>query len=121
MEEGEGVGGERERSEKSSKTDSESQSSEDDSSSSDDSSPSTNHNPTSGHMTKPVAEEEEEAESVRLAAGIAELAVYDPSYPELALTTALDILSEIVSMRDRLHVARLIQQVSHTLTTVTVM
>ena len=108
----EGENGERVRSGKSSKTDSESQSSEDSGSeSSDDSSSSTNHNPPDCHVTKMVAKVTTEA--VQLANQIADLEVYDPAYPEMTLSANLSLFCSIMTMKDRLHEAQLLQEVGH--------
>ena len=99
------------RSEKSSKTDSESQSSDDSGSeSSDDSSPSTNQNPAESHMTKVVVKA---TEAAQLANQIADLEVYDPGYKEVVLHTTLSLFCEIVTVKDRLHEAQLLQEVGH--------
>ena len=109
---GDGEEGRVENKERCSKTDSESHSSEDsaESDSSDDSSPSTNQNTTESHVTKSV---DMTTEAARLAAKISGLDEYDPPYPELALTATLHLFYDIVRMKDRLEVARLLQEVCY--------
>ena len=113
-EEGKGEGEEgRVRSEKSSKTDSSSQSSEDSASdSSDDSSSSTNQNPPDSHMTNTVVKDTV-TEAAQLANQITDLEIYDPVYPEMTLCVTLSLFSSIVRMKDRLHEAQLLLEVSH--------
>jgi hypothetical protein len=52
-------------------------------------------------------------EAARLGNQIADLEVYDPGYPELALPAALSLFCEIERMRDRLHVAQLLREWEH--------
>ena len=122
MEEGGGGEGEVEeseakkrRSEKSSKTDSESQSSDEstESDSSEDSLPVTNQNGGGGGESESLVIKAAEAtEAARLANEMAELEVYDPPYPELAMQATLHLFCEVMRMKDRLQVAQLLQDVS---------
>ena len=107
----EGGGEEKVRSVKSSKTDSESHSSDESGSeSSDNSSSPANNTPSESHMTTVVAKA---TEASQLANQITELAVYDPPYPERTLPATLALFIDIAKMKERLHVAQLLQEVGY--------
>ena len=92
--------------EKEAKTDSESSDDSSESDSSDDSSETDQNNGGEGHSIM------KEMEILQLVNQIAGMETYDPSYPEMARRACVGLYSDILGMKERLELAKLLQDVS---------